>query len=590
MSPVVVSRSVRCGAAREAMWEALADTRRFSRALGGGPVAATPLEDAGAARYLSRTRVSGIEIAYEERPFDWSRPGHLHIQRRIRSGPASRYALALRLEALAEGGTAVTLALEVEPRGVAFWPLVRAQAALVAAKMTRLLRRIDENLARGAPPYGDEGPARVAEGALAAACARLEAQAGQDAALLPRLRDHVARAPDLELGRIRPYALADRWGAKRSAVLSLCLHAVAAGLLELSWEIVCPSCRLAAAEAGALVELSQEAHCHLCDLTFAVDLGRSVEAVMRPGKAIRRVEPGPYCISGPFGMPHVVAQAVLPAGGAAALRVPAAAGRYRLSARGGATTPVEIAPGAPPACAVEAGADLGGAVRIAPGGELRLTDTLGQERHVRLEHLAWASQAATAHDVSLLGTFRRLFSHEVLRPGLALAVARVTILFTDLAGSTELYARVGDAGAFAFVQDHFAGTAAIVERHQGCVVKTLGDSVMAAFPDEQSALVAAVALQRAHAARPGAPALKIGLHAGPCFVVSANRQLDYFGQTVNVAQRLEACAAGGEIVVAAELAPAGAPWLGGLDVEGPVEVALKGLPAPVRIVRVRLGG
>ncbi len=73
-------------------------------------------------------------------------------------------------------------------------------------------------------------------------------------------------------------------------------------------------------------------------------------------------------------------------------------------------------------------------------------------------------------------------------------------------------------------------------------------------------------------------------------MVSANRQLDYFGQTVNVAQRLEACAGPGEIVVQAELARPGEPWLDGLAV-GPVEeVALKGIPTPMRLVRARVGG
>ncbi len=591
---MVVSRRIRCTSPRDALWLALADTRRFSRALGGRPVVAVKLDDAGAARYLSTTRVSGLEISYEERPFDWSRPEHLHIQRRIRSGPAARYALSLRLGALDEGGTEVALRLEVEPRSLALWPLVRAQAALVSGKMMRLLRRMDENLARGVEAYGQEAAARIDPGALERALGRLATLAGDEAALARRLCEHVARAPDLEVERLRPFALADQWGIERRRLLGLCLHAVAAGLLEVSWEVLCPSCRLAAAQARQLVDLAQAAHCHLCDLTIGVDLARSVEVVARPAPAIRKVEAGPYCISGPFTMPHVVAQAVLPAGGEVTIRAPTLAGRYRLSVRGGATSSLEVTGEGAAHAAVACGAALEPReLHLAPAAELRLADGLDQERHLRIEHLAWASQAATAHEVSLLPAFRRLFSHEVLRPGLALAVGRVSILFTDLAGSTELYARLGDAAAFAFVQEHFVLTTAIVEQHEGCVVKTLGDSVMAVFSDEARALAAAIALQRAHTAQPGAdarPALKIGLFSGPCYAVTANRQLDYFGQTVNVAQRLEAAAAGGEIVLPAELVTQGAPWLDGALVTEEATVALKGVPTPMRLARVRLAG
>lgn len=592
MARVVVERRVPCVSSCDALWAAIADTRRFSRALGGGPVVATPIDDAGAARYLSRTRVTGLEIEYEERPFDWSRPDHLVIHRRIRKGPAAAYLLAIHLEARPGHGADALLRLEVEPRSVVLWPLVRGQTALVAGKMARLLRRIDENLARGVDAYGAEPAGRLHGPALDRACERLASLQGEETDLCRRLREHVTGAPDLEVARIRPYALADAWAVDRTAVLALCLRAVSAGLLELCWEIVCPSCRLAAAHADALVALQPTAHCHLCDLTIAVDLARSVEVTMRPAPAVRRVDPGPYCVSGPFSMPHVVVQAILPAQGEVVVRAPAAGGRYRLSARGGASASVEVGEDAASSARVVAGRTLEpGALRLAPAGELVIADGLGEERHLRLEHLAWASQAATAHEVSLLPAFRRLFSHEILRPGLALAVGRVSILFTDLTGSTELYDRVGDAAAFRLVQDHFALAAETVERHGGCIVKTLGDSVMAAFPDEANALLAAVSLQREHGARAAAdaPALKIGLHSGPCYAVTANRQLDYFGQTVNLAQRLEAQALGGDIVVAAELARPGAPWLEGAFIAEVLTVTLKGTGGPMRLARIRLG-
>src|SRR5436853_609704 len=78
--------------------------------------------------------------------------------------------------------------------------------------------------------------------------------------------------------------------------------------------------------------------------------------------------------------------------------------------------------------------------------------------------------------------------------GVTLPVARVALLFSDLTGSTALYARVGDAVAFRLVQDHFDLLSGIIEAEGGVVVKTIGDAVMAAFPDEGAAVRAALLL------------------------------------------------------------------------------------------------
>ena len=148
----------------------------------------------------------------------------------------------------------------------------------------------------------------------------------------------------------------------------------------------------------------------------------------------------------------------------------------------------------------------------------------------------------------------------MLRPGVVLRVARVALLFSDLTDSTALYSRTGDAIAFGIVQDHFDLLRETIEKHEGTIVKTIGDAVMAAFLDELQALRAALAMQRAFPhfqaehLEAGGVALKLGVYAGACYGVTANDVLDYFGQSVNIAARLQATAHSGEIVVTAELA------------------------------------
>jgi class 3 adenylate cyclase len=120
----------------------------------------------------------------------------------------------------------------------------------------------------------------------------------------------------------------------------------------------------------------------------------------------------------------------------------------------------------------------------------------------------------------------------------------LTFLFTDLKGSTELYERIGDLSAYDLVRSHFHLLAEIVADEAGAVVKTIGDAVMATFPTPDRAVAAALrmreAMQRLNQERGGEDILlKIGIHEGPCLAVSLNDRQDYFGQTVNIASRVQ---------------------------------------------------
>jgi len=121
-------------------------------------------------------------------------------------------------------------------------------------------------------------------------------------------------------------------------------------------------------------------------------------------------------------------------------------------------------------------------------------------------------------------------------------------LFTDLKGSTELYERVGDIAAFDLVRAHFLVLNEIVAAEAGAVVKTIGDAVMATFPTPDRAMVAALRMResmRALNTDHGSEdlLLKIGIHEGPCLAVVLNERQDYFGQTVNIASRVQGLAA-----------------------------------------------
>lgn len=595
-APIVTEREVVVAAPRETVWLRVTDTDRLNRLAGMDPVEFSPLEGAGAARLQGRFAILGFRLAYEERPFEWAYAERFSVERIVRRGPLERIALTFRFSDAPGGGTRVALRLELTPRGRLIRPAVRMAGPMILRGLVKAIgiavrRETDPG---HLTPSGEYGLERVRE--------RLAA-AGVADDLADALVDHVRTAPDPEADRIRPYELADRWDRPRREVLESSLAAVRAGLLELSWDLVCPSCRTSAARSESLATLEPEGHCHLCDIRIGVALDRSVEATFRPAPAIRRIPQLTYCVGGPARVPHVVAQQAIAPGEEVTLAVPNRPGRYRVFLRGGATAAVLVEPEAPASAAAtataEAGDDAAAAtiapaeLRVAPGGELALSYAGPDERHVKLERRDWASAAATAHDVSLLPQFRDQFSDQLLVGGVSLRVGRVALLFSDLTGSTQLYTDVGDAAAFHLVQRHFDVLRGPIEEAGGVIVKTIGDAIMAAFEDEAAAMRAAVAMLEAFppfARESGHPhvTLKLGIYEGACYAVTANGLLDYFGQTVNVAARLQGQAGGGELVVTAALAERAEAegWLGGATVTARYDAQLKGVAAPVQAARI----
>ena len=169
-----------------------------------------------------------------------------------------------------------------------------------------------------------------------------------------------------------------------------------------------------------------------------------------------------------------------------------------------------------------------------------------------LERLEWSDQATTAAEVTALQMFRDLFATEALRPGEQISVGTLTVLFTDLRNSTQLYREIGDATAFGRVMNHFDVVRKAIVDHDGAVVKTIGDAVMAVFRSSADGLLAMLEVQDL-LAEPGDGSrplqLKAGLNTGPCIAVTLNDRLDYFGSTVNMAARLECLSSGSDVII-----------------------------------------
>ena len=122
------------------------------------------------------------------------------------------------------------------------------------------------------------------------------------------------------------------------------------------------------------------------------------------------------------------------------------------------------------------------------------------------------------------------------------------VLFADVSGSTKLYETVGDEAAHQAIDLCVRLFSALTVQHGGRVVKTIGDEVMAVFPDASKAGAAArdIQLGVSDMAPVGKVRLgvRIGMHQGPV----VEKAGDVFGDTVNLAARLTEMATRGQII------------------------------------------
>jgi class 3 adenylate cyclase len=582
------------------LWPLLADTNRFNEALGLPPytLEQTPRSD-GTVLRRGRGKSAGFALEWEEKPYEWISGRHFRQSRVFSKGPFRRFGPVVDLESDGNGGSRVTYVLEWEPltlAGRVFGARLAAQAG------ENVARRIQEVVAFASKEQPPERltpfilpEPKLPHGARerATAMAREIDRSAYGNGLGSRLTDLVLHGMAADLVRIRPKCLARELGVPPRAATEACLTGVKAGLLGMKWDVLCPNCRGAAASFATLADLPRGAHCSSCNVDYGRDFERNVELTFAPAKTVRPLPVGNFCISGPLATQHVAVQVLLSPGERRTVAVDLPPGSYRLrTLHPGGVVDLEYESGAfPGVCITESGVELLPAVgRNDEPRSVTFVNEAGYELAALIEERTWTRDALVAPEVISLQAFRDLFAEATLRPGDDAGVTQVALLFTDLRGSTALYERVGDATAYNLVREHFTLLAAIVREHDGAVVKTIGDAVMASFDDPAQAVRAALAMQAgiASSAHGGEDlVLKVGVHAGPSVVVTLNDRLDYFGSTVNMAARLQGQSAGEDIVLSQAIAADPAVQEILADVPTRAEtVALKGFTEPVGFLRL----
>ncbi len=415
-----------------------------------------------------------------------------------------------------------------------------------------------------------------------------------DPAVANAIGQLIKTGDDAELNRINALDFSARSSLDEEKVISGFLHASRLGLFDLSWNVLCPGCGGVLGAHDTLKSLRpDDYHCGLCACGYEPSVDEQVEVAFTVSPRVRRI-----AAHDPNSLPlweyykqvfwssgidlnkenftsltdEVTLETLeLPAGEKAVMSLqlpaqfiivfePVTHSAQFIDVQGEPTRERQhlslvYNKAHPPT----------GSLTLRPG-PLRLS--VDNQAGVRtLPCVFIASDALhellgkrrpflTAKRMLSNQTFRDVFKADNLNVDQRLKITSLTFLFTDLKGSTALYERVGDLAAFDLVRAHFRAVLEIIASEKGAVVKTIGDAVMATFIRPEHALMAGLRMRAAMDdlnKQRGSNDLivKIGIHEGPCLAVMLNERQDYFGQTVNIASRVQSLSTSQEIHITA---------------------------------------
>jgi class 3 adenylate cyclase len=412
-----------------------------------------------------------------------------------------------------------------------------------------------------------------------------------DGKIVDVLERMVREAPDHALNKINALDVARREGVEEERVIAALLNGVGLGMFEMTWNVMCPSCAGVLSANKSLKTLDRaQYNCAFCAAGYETSLDNLVEVTFTVSPRIRKIaahnpdelSPAEYyrqvfwssAIDLP-GDPETVLGEItlemvdLPAGERAILSLHIPAGTLIVFDPVTHTAQFLEVSGEETAerqnlsvvfNKVQIPVDM---LALRPG-PLRLA--LDNRTDGRVLPAVWVANQAlddiltrrkavlTAKRLLTNQTFRDIYRTDTLAIGQRLKILSLTFLFSDLKDSTELYERVGDLTAFDLVNEHFRLLQEIIASERGAVVKTIGDAIMASFETPDRAIAAAIRMREAMSdlgaeRQHQSLRLKMGIHEGSCLAVTLNGQQDYFGQTVNIASRVQGLAGSRSIVV-----------------------------------------
>ncbi len=538
------------------LWPLLADTSDINRRLGLSKMQFH--EEKG--RLFGSNRILGMRQEWEEIPWQWEEETFLSTERIYSKGPVLYVRGTYLVSIIAPGETRVVVYFAWVPRDVRgriiftlsrsfldkkYRKVMEAIAAQSGTKIPVNLQPVNYLQTRETKSLSSNG-----RGIQKIRAVLLHEGLADD--LINELIHFVSAAPGHELYRIRPRVLIRSLHRELRPLLEVMLHSTRAGLLNMTWDVVCPHCRGIRERVDHLWEIPKESKCEVCKIDFDTTGLNALEITFHVNPEIRKVEEVFYCSAEPAKKTHIRFQKEIEQGDTMVTSLPLDEGRYRLRVLGDKVYNLLDVKGDSSSNDILWQPEMVNKyLETAPGANIRIDNTEGDRNIFIIEENAEDADALRPADLFNFQEFRDIFSAEALAHGLSIDVGIQNILYIDIVGSTDLYSREGTSGAFAIVREYFKINHDIAKKYNGALIKTMGDAVMISFERSIDAVRAAAAfIATFNGNHEKSPVhVRITLNRGACLAVNLNSGIDYFGQPVNIVAKLQAYAGAGEIVM-----------------------------------------
>jgi len=544
---------------REDMWPYLIDTSSFNQRAGLPKI--NYIEKDG--RLYGSTKQAGMRVEWEEIPWEWEYLKEI-VNARIYSKGFGRYIRSkFILEPYGETRSRLYVYFGLIPKNYFMKRLLLYAMPKLEAGFRKALSEIQAEIQKNAnatyqlvgkstniPTFIGEvnwvHPEKLDQ-------VREELiRSGIKINTIEKVYDYIRKSGDNELDRIRIKNLSKLLNLNFDELLKMFLYGCRLGIFTLSWDIICPHCRGVRSSLQKLGDLPEKDDCEVCEIEFDTTGQNSIEVTFHLHPSVRKIEKQIYCAAEPATKRHIVLSKTIAPGKSFFTNLLIQNGIYRLRKKG---VPkynlVDVSDKFEEKEIVwlDENGENEIQVKSKPGFVFQNNEKVSVT--IVMEERKEDQLSLRPKELFNFNDFRDLFSEEAIATNLQLDIGIQTLLFTDIVGSTKFYETVGDHGAFLQVREHFIKAYTLIHNEKGTVVKTIGDAIMASFPSPKHALRAAKEMQEwFHPENKHTPVrIRISIHAGNCLAVNLNSNIDYFGNTVNYAAKMQNVTDSGEISI-----------------------------------------
>lgn len=530
----------------EELWQHVSDTERLNRAAGLPSVQYwTEKDPTRGIRRFGSFKLGGIKIQWEEHPFEWIEGSRFGVLREFSSGPFKWFMNTVELKSLPEGGTRLIHSVQIEPRNTLGRVVSTIEAGWKGHRaLDRIYNRIDQSLQRAKQEmvrdyFCNETKLSSSRLQRLDALAQQLLDAGADVECTTALVDYIKEAPAQELSKMRPYALAKQLGLDAELLLQTAMRAAKAGMLSVYWDIICPTCRVAAQQVPVLHQIQQHATCEACDTAFQANAGDAVELVFKVNPEIREVTSEKYCIGGPWHAPHVVSQIKVAAGEAIDVSVSLEPGNYFVRTLGSLNPLMFTIQSSSNVArldfAVHQHHEERQSTTLRAGiVQFHLTNQSELSRLVRIERAVPRQGVVTASQASASPLFRELFPDQVFDSKVPCLTEDTTFLAIYLHDLDRVYASLDDQEAYELLRVFVESASEYLRAVGGAMVKENNGELLAAFVDRAQAIEAAFGISQLAGQRFASHGVTatVCVHRDRALISKQNGRLDYFGEGV----------------------------------------------------------